>query len=326
MQRIPATAAQDPEAGTLLTRRRLVEMAGVALVGTALCAAPGIAAAGAGAAAPGFPPVPMGAVRPETVAGVGLGSIRGGMKPVYVARPGSMDPVEHSVADTLFWGEQMMEHAAFFVMLMPGPELARPRSQAEGFQRRFAGHLAALRRARLDRSSFAAFNRSTLALLRPLIDYKQAMQKEQESGRMRSLVWPQFFEHTRHEAERFASRLERLNRGEAGFSRAEVVPFWSRIMDEHSLFIAHLLDPEERALIEAAQRTSAAFRELRSAGGSPAGRNDPVRQAVDEIIDFKTAAERGIQTGKIKSIIHPALADHVRREALRFRDELTRAT
>jgi len=47
--------------------------------------------------------------------------------------------------------------------------------------------------------------------------------------------------------------------------------------------------------------------------------------AVNEIIDFKTAAEKGIQTGKIKSIIHPALADHVRREAVKFADELKRA-
>ncbi|MGI8918156.1 MAG: DUF2935 domain-containing protein [Pyrinomonadaceae bacterium] len=46
---------------------------------------------------------------------------------------------------------------------------------------------------------------------------------------------------------------------------------------------------------------------------------------MNDIIDFKTAAEKGIQTGKIKSIIHPALADHVRREAIKFADELKRA-
>jgi hypothetical protein len=30
--------------------------------------------------------------------------------------------VAHSVAENLFWNEQMMEHAMFFVMLMPGPD------------------------------------------------------------------------------------------------------------------------------------------------------------------------------------------------------------
>jgi hypothetical protein len=299
-------------------------MAGVTLVGTALFATTGCATGEARAAAGPFPHVPATPVRPESVAGVGVGTLNGGTKPVYVARPGSQDPVEHSVADTLFWGEQMMEHAMFFVMLMPGPELARPRGQAEQFQRDFAAHLAGLRRARLDRSNYAEFNDRTLVLARSLTSYKRAMQQAQQSGELRSLVWPQFFDHTAHEAERFMARLTQLNRGNAAFSRAEVVPFWSQIMDEHSLFIAHLLDPEEQPLITAARQTSETFRRFRS-GGATAG-NDAVRTAVDEIIDFKTAAERGIQTGQIRSIIHPALADHVRREAVRFCDELMRAT
>jgi Domain of unknown function (DUF2935) len=55
---------------------------------------------------------------------------------------------------------------------------------------------------------------------------------------------------------------------------------------------------------------------LRPAGG------DVVVQAGRH---FKTAASKGIQAGQIKSIIPPALADHVRREAVKFEDELNRA-
>ena len=40
---------------------------------------------------------------------------------------------------------------------------------------------------------------------------------------------------------------------------------------------------------------------------------------------FKTQAARDIQAARIKSIIDPRLADHVRREALKFVDELSRA-
>jgi hypothetical protein len=76
---------------------------------------------------------------------------------------------------------------------------------------------------------------------------------------------------------------------------------------------AHLLDPEENALIQKAMQTSQAFRQMQKNVPSSKG---PVEKAVDDIIDFKTAAEKGIQTGKIKSIIHPTLADHVRREAI----------
>lgn len=43
-----------------------------------------------------------------------------------------------------------------------------------------------------------------------------------------------------------------------------------------------------------------------------------------EVLDFKTADEKGIKSGRIKSIIHPSLASHARREAVRFVDELMR--
>lgn len=42
------------------------------------------------------------------------------------------------------------------------------------------------------------------------------------------------------------------------------------------------------------------------------------------MLDFKTLGEKGIKSGKIKSVIHPSLVSHVRREAVRFVDELKR--
>lgn len=42
------------------------------------------------------------------------------------------------------------------------------------------------------------------------------------------------------------------------------------------------------------------------------------------VADFKTVGEKGIYAGKIKSIIPPPLASHVRREAVRFIDDLKR--
>jgi len=47
--------------------------------------------------------------------------------------------------------------------------------------------------------------------------------------------------------------------------------------------------------------------------------------AAQEVLDFKTVGEKGIRSGVIKSIIRPELAAHVRREAVRFIDELKRA-
>ena len=243
----------------------------------------------------------------------------GGAKPVYL--PAGDDAVSHSVADTLFWSDQMAEHASFFVTLMPGRELAGPRARAQEFQATFAAHMEKVRSARLDKTNYVAFNRSTIDMTRRLVDFKRQMQQEQEAGRMRSLVWPLFFDHTAREGERFVRRLERLSKGDAGLEASEVVEFWARIMDEHAEFIAHLLDPQEDALIEKALGSSAAFRELRQKRGSKA-EADALAKG---IIDFKTAAGKGITAGQIKSIIPPALADHVRREAVKFEDELKRA-
>jgi hypothetical protein len=304
------------------SRRRCFTIGGVTLLGISTVGISGCASLLSTAGAAKFPRIETGPMRSETVAGVPVGSLNGGTKRVFVAPPGNMDRVVHSVADTLFWGEQLMEHAMFFAMMMPGPDLAGPRSEAERLQTQFADQLTKLRASRLDRGSYVAFNNSTLVLVRGISDYKQRMGEAQARGRMRSLVWPSFFDHTREEADRFAARLQQLNAGNAAFNRQEVIPFWADKMEEHSLFIAHQLDPEEKTLIKLAETSAGAFGKMEA---SPPASKDPALAAVQAIIDFKTAAEKGILAGEIKSIIHPALADHVRREAIRFKDELERA-
>jgi hypothetical protein len=84
-----------------------------------------------------------------------------------------------------------------------------------------------------------------------------------------------------------------------------------------------LRDGTEQMLDPDAAETSAGLFEKMEA--APPASKDPVLAAAQTIINFKVAAEKSIQAGQIKSIIHPALADHVRREAVRFRDELIRS-
>lgn len=50
-----------------------------------------------------------------------------------------------------------------------------------------------------------------------------------------------------------------------------------------------------------------------------------VLSAAETVLEFKTQAARNIEAARIKSIIDPRLSDHVRREALKFVDELKRA-
>ena len=115
-------------------------------------------------------------------------------------------------------------------------------------------------------------------------------------------------------------------------------------MDEHCRFVAHLLDPEEFELIETAMKTSHVFRDLHThgaiTGAAVAIAHEPatvvgslvenpetnaILSAAETLLDFTTTAARGIEAARIKSIIDPRLADHVRRESLKFVDELKRA-
>jgi hypothetical protein len=240
-------------------------------------------------------------------------------KPVYLpADPRSL--VASAVAESLFWSDIMMEHALFFALLMPGDRLAAQRSAALRFQEAFAKQFLYARDKLWTESNVATLCRATIEQLRPFREFKLTMQASQERGELKSLVWPLFFHHTAHEAERAIERLTELAGGKPTLRFSEVASFWTEIMAEHLDFVAHLLDPQERKLVERA------FSMGRRAYGAHAGvaslsQVDAGSLAAD-VIDFKQAAEQGIETGAIKSIIDPSLADHVLREAIRFKFEV----
>ena len=250
----------------------------------------------------------------------GVKTIAGGSRPTYVPEAGSTDPLAHSAAENLFWLEQLSEHAAFFIMLMPGDALAKARGEAEAFKKTFGDHLA--KASTLDASSYKAFNGQSIEHTKRFVDYKHRMRDEQTAGRLKSLVWPTFFEHTALEGDHFIARLQRLSAGETRVDAEQAAKFWTLNMGEHAAFVSHLLDPAEKALIEKARTANQAFEKLHA---QKEPRHAKAIKAVDDILDFKVAAEQGINAGTIKSIIDPALADHVRREAIKAADELRRA-
>lgn len=301
------------------TRRDLLKVGGLTLLGgvVAGCAT----ATGINPAVPPLAKVIQDSSQTRTTlaasgTSVPLSGVEPEDKPTFV--PEARDPVAYSRADNLFWNDQLMEHVIFFQMMMPGSELDGPRRQAAELERLLANQIK--ESGSIDAGNYVAFNRRSIDLAKRVSDYKKTMGERQASGKMRSLVWSQFFEHTAREADRLAARLALYNRGEIDYDRAELVDFWSKTMGEHSGFIAHLLEPTERLLIDQANKLEKAF--LRDGFKQVPG--DEVLKAAHEVLDFKTVGEKGIKSGRIKSIIHPALASHVRREAVRFVDELKR--
>lgn len=146
--------------------------------------------------------------------------------------------------------------------------------------------------------------------------------------------FPLLVDHTSREANYFRNRLEELNLG-----RLEPLPdaiidenvFFLRIMADHAKFIGHLLDPSERQLVEKSREFSDQFDTLLFQAREidfmrPQSQTVPLldqfldqnRVSVKSLRDFKKTARDLIEACRIKSIIHPLLADHVFREAERF--------
>lgn len=265
-------------------------------------------------------------------------------KPVVVPAVDNKDAAAHAWADARFAVDIMAEHAVFFSLLMPPETCEAERKEANRFVEIFTNLYKEIDSAQPSSGELKSFVRKVTEEIKPFIEYKARLGEAQASGRLRSLVWNLFFDHTRHEAERWTRRLETLGKGESEFDRDEVGTFWTNIMDEHCRFVAHLLDPDEYELIETCMSTSRVFRDLHehgSVGGAVVAlahepttvagslidnpETNAILSAAETVLDFKTKAVRDIEAARIKSIIDPRLADHVRREALKFVDEFKRA-
>ena len=146
--------------------------------------------------------------------------------------------------------------------------------------------------------------------------------------------FPLLVDHVSREANYFRNRLSELNAG-----RLEPLPdaiidenvFFLKIMADHAKFISHLLDPSERKLVEQANNFSQEFDQLLFQAQDlssmrPQAQTVPLldqfldqnRVSVKSLRDFKKTARDLIEECRIKSIIHPLLADHVFREAEHF--------
>lgn len=146
--------------------------------------------------------------------------------------------------------------------------------------------------------------------------------------------FPLLVDHVSREAFYFRNRLEQLNAGQLDALPDAIINenvFFLRIMADHAKFIGHLLDPSERKLVDQARQFSEEFDQLLAQARDidsmrPQSQTVPIldqfldqnRVSVKSLRDFKKTARDLIEACRIKSIIHPLLADHVFREAERF--------
>jgi len=174
-------------------------------------------------------------------------------------------------------------------------------------------------------------NRRAIKLTRKLVKFKTLVLNKMLSCQIFTYNFPLLIRHIRREALFFIKHLERLQQRRAISTKREIIEeklFWDRIMAEHSLFIAHLLDPTERKLIQTANAFARRFFRLRRRVLKAETHGvincklkvlvKKEKEATRSIRNFKNAADAGILACKIESIIIPLLADHVLREANHF--------
>ncbi|WP_240374890.1 DUF2935 domain-containing protein [Bacillus piscicola] len=243
--------------------------------------------------------------------------------------------VARSLEEISFWARIMKEHA-LFLSLGFTYEQEKLIKEARQFITTFEKVEEKLSRFSLqsDVEQVKAFNNEVYQHAVAIWNFKRHILGLTLRCEIVSNNYPLLVDHISREAAYFANRLEELNKGNIVPKPEAIIEenvFFLRIMADHSKFISHLLDPSDRKLVDQAREFSHDFDQLVFQAVdlhsmAPESETKPVlsrfldqnRVSVSALRDFKKAGGELIEACRLKSNIHPLLADHTFREAERF--------
>ncbi|MED4156718.1 DUF2935 domain-containing protein [Priestia aryabhattai] len=244
--------------------------------------------------------------------------------------------IERSLDEIRFWSRIMKEHS-LFLRLGFRCEDTQLIQEANQFYHLFEQieQRAHLFTNQTDPEQIKRFNSEVQQAATGIFAFKRKILGLILHGQMQGANnFPLLVDHISREANYFRKRLIELNEGKLKPLADAIIKenvFFLRIMADHAKFIGHLLDPSERKLVDIARNFSNDFdqlvfqaRDLESM--KPQSQTVPLldqfldenRVSVASLRDFKKTARELIEECRIKSIIHPLLADHTFREAERF--------
>lgn len=249
----------------------------------------------------------------------------------YMANP----IVARSLDEITFWSRIMKEHALFLSL-----GFTYEQKQLIDEARQFISVFERIEEkvtkftVNSDLRQVQAFNNEVYQAAASIWSYKRKVLDLTLRCEIRTNNFPLLVDHISREAAYFANRLKELNEGKLAPSPDAVIKenvFFLRIMADHAKFIGHLLDPSERKLVEQAREFGHDFDQLLFQAVDldsmrPESETKPIlsqfldqnRVSVSSLRDFKKTARDLIEACRIKSNIHPLLADHTFREAERF--------
>ena len=207
-----------------------------------------------------------------------------------------MPTQEQVYNDINFWlGSQDREHMLFLQLGLLDPALKAEATQL----------LNAYTQAAQMRDANAL-----LAIVPQSQDLKVRCAARSNSGEWIGWLFPIFYEHIKREIDYAMIRIQR------DLTPQEEACFWTQIGAEHAIMAVQLLDPSEQEAQIAGFEEYLKLVNLHSQCTQqvmPAFLEMSKRAAV-ELDNFFNTAKRE----KVKSVIHPALADHIIREGQRF--------
>ncbi|MFB5663982.1 DUF2935 domain-containing protein [Alteribacillus sp. HJP-4] len=243
--------------------------------------------------------------------------------------------VVRSLDEIKFWSRIMKEHALFLTLgfTYEQKQLIEEAQQFIVVFERIEEQLSKYT-VNSDPKQIESFNNEVYQAAASIWAYKRKVLGLTLSCQIRSNNFPLLIDHISREAAYFANRLEELNEGTLTPVPVAIIEenvFFLKIMADHAKFIGHLLDPSERKLVGQAREFSHDFDQLvfqaidldsmRPQSETPPLLDqflDQNKISVVSLRDFKKTARELIEACRIKSNIHPLLADHTFREAERF--------
>lgn len=243
--------------------------------------------------------------------------------------------VSRSLDEIRFWSRIMKEHALFLSLgfTYDDKKLIEEAQQFISVFEQIEQKLSTFS-IQTDPQQIKNFNNQVYQAAASIWAYKRKVLGLILRCKIRSNNYALLVDHTSREAAYFANRLKELNEGKLKPLPEAIIKenvFFLKIMADHAKFIGHLLDPSERKLVEQAREFSYDFDQLVFQAQDldsmrPQSETSPIldqfldenRVSVVSLRNFKKTARDLIEECRIKSNIHPLLADHVFREAERF--------
>lgn len=197
-----------------------------------------------------------------------------------------------------FWSHQLSEHALFLHL---GLEDAKFKKEGLKLHKKFETF----------RKKMTVKNmHKVLPLAKELRRYKIEVLSTLASGKWIGWIFPLFARHIILELDYFVDKLNGIK-----YTDQDEIAFWNIINGEHAGFAAHLLDPSERALFEAADGIAKKFEKTVTSEKEMFVKIS--QENAKELDAYFKKAEGAAKANKLQSVIHPALIAHVIREGER---------